>query len=1059
MKKVIPVNVGKRFMFFFLCMHSIGIFAQNITVTGFVMDAKNEPLIGVTLKVVGESEKGTITDFDGKYILPNIPPNAKIEVSYVGMENQIIDVRGRTSIDITLNEDAELLEEVVVVAYGTQKKVSITGAVSSMDTKNLRINSTPSLSSALAGHISGLTALQSTGQPGSDNSTLYLRGIATVNGTSPLIMIDGVERDNLRTINPNEIESISVLKDASATAIFGVRGANGVILINTKRGQAGKPVFSINVTQTFAEFTRLPKPLSSTQYLKLRNEALYNDGQESNMFGQNVFDAFADPLHGLDPVDPDYDRDVVKRRFMYPNHDWYSEVFKPWAPQTVINSNISGGTDKVTYFVNLGYIHQDGNLRTEPESQLGYDPSMKMDRYSFRANLDYNITSSLKAFLNLGTYIERANQPGTAGYSTGQMLADIFAQARQMSPVTWGPVAPEGFGAPAGALVPISSLSYSNMLARTPYEVVNRQGYILSTSTNLNSTFGMNWDLSFITKGMVLSGTATYDAVSGTTLNANRVDQKWNANVDMDNDALSFMEANQPTPMNISKWVSSRYKINAQAKLDYSRKFGLHDVGALALMQRDFWESTSGELPYNVVGVSGRITYNYDTRYFGEVNLGYNGSEQFAPSKRFGFFPAASLGWVISNESFLKDNAILTFLKLRASAGKVGNDQIGSRFLYQDNITLSNGDIWSVGSLAANKIIREDLLGNKQIGWEEADKYNIGTDIRLFGDLSFSFDLFREYRSRILITRSSVPVLQGVPIGNLPKVNMGEVENKGFETEIAYYKKLTGDLAINLQGNFAYNRNIQKNMDEVPRDDTYAYKNRKTGYPIGQEFGYLIDWENGGYWTPDALSDSGHIPYSFGNPRAGDFIYVDTNGDGEISEHDMVPIGYGHIPQITYGFNAGIEYKGIELYVFFQGVGRYRRTNSNMNAGLLYEYTYGGSYVDYHQQAWTEDRWRNGEEITYPALATGNNTNHVSNEFFIMNRSFMRLKNAELAYTLPPNILKTLGVTNIRIFLSGQNLFTWSPGFRATDMDPESLDLPLVYPITRTFSFGTNITF
>jgi TonB-linked SusC/RagA family outer membrane protein len=1028
----------------------------KIKITGMVIDKHGEPLIGANVIESGTTN-GIATDIDGNYVI-DVSPGATLVISYIGYISQDVEIGNRTNLRIMLEEESQSLEEVVVVAYGIQKKVSVIGSVSSMDTKNLRVNTTPSLTSALAGHIAGLTALQSTGQPGSDNSMLYLRGIATINGTNPLILIDGVERDNLRSIDPNEVESISVLKDASATAVFGVRGANGVIIINTKRGQEGKPNIAINVTQTFAAFTRLPKPLSSIGYLKLRNEALLNDDQSDNMFGQEIFDAFADPLHGLDPADPDYDRDVIKRRFMYPNHDWYAETFKSWAPQTVINGNISGGTDKVTYFVSLGYIHQGGNLKVEPKSRLGYDPSMKMDRYSFRANLDYKISPTLKAFLNLGTYIERANQPGTAGYSNGQMLDDIFAQVWQMSPITWGPVAPAGFGAPAGSLVPYTSLSYTNLLARTPYEVINRQGYILSTSTNLNTTFGMNWDLGVLTKGLSLSGMAAYDAVSGTTLNANRVDQKWNVNVDMTNDVLSFAEANQPTPMNIGKSASSRYKINAQAKLDYNRKFGLHDVGAMALAQRYFWESASGELPYNVVGVSGRITYNYDLRYFGEVNLGYNGSEQFAPSKRFGFFPAASAGWVVTNEDFLNDNTVFTFLKLRGSIGKVGNDQIGSaRFLYQDNITLADGDIWSLNSLATNKIIREGLLGNKQIGWEEADKYNMGIDIHFFNDLSFTLDLFQEYRRRILITRLSVPDLQGVPIGSLPKVNMGEVENKGFEVELAYNKKLTDDFTMQLRGNFSYNRNVQKDMDEVPRDDTYTYKNRLTGYPIGQEFGYLVDWNKGGYWTPDAISASDRIPYAFGNPRAGDFIYVDTNGDGEISERDMVPIGSGRIPRITYGFNAGIEYKGLGLYAFFQGVGQYYRSNTNMST--LYEYSRGGSFVDYHRSAWTEERWRNDEKITYPAPAIGNNTNHVSNSFFIMNRSFMRFKNAELSYNLPHGILKLLNISNMRIFLTGQNIFTWSPGFRATDLDPESTDVPLVYPITRTFSFGANITF
>ncbi len=326
MKKTIPVNVGKRLMFIFLCMYSIGIFAQNINVTGFVTDSKNEPLIGVTLKIIGESEKGTVTDFDGKYVLPNIPSNAKIEVSYVGMQKQVIDVKGRTTINIVLSEDTELLDEVVVVAYGVQKKVSVTGAISTVNTKDLRVSTSPSLANALSGRIAGLTSMQRVGgQPGADDATMYLRGAATINGTNPLILIDGVPRDNIRTLDINEVESISVLKDASATAVFGVRGANGVLIITTKRGTEGKPELSVNVTQSFSKLTREPEMPGSVEYMNLRNEALANDGLEP-AFSPDIIAKFENPLAGLDPNDPDYASKAALRKWMYPNNNWYQNA-------------------------------------------------------------------------------------------------------------------------------------------------------------------------------------------------------------------------------------------------------------------------------------------------------------------------------------------------------------------------------------------------------------------------------------------------------------------------------------------------------------------------------------------------------------------------------------------------------------------------------------------------------------------------------------------------------------------------------------------------------------
>jgi len=338
MKKTIPVNVGKRLMFFILCIYSIGINAQTINVTGLVTDTRNEPLIGVTLKVIGDSEKGTVTDFDGKFTMSNIPSNAQIEVSYVGMQKQVIDVRGRTTINIVLNDDTELLDEVVIVAYGVQKKVSVTGAISTVSTKDLRVSTSPSLANALSGRIAGLTSMQRVGgQPGVDDATMYLRGASTINGTNPLILIDGVPRDNIRTLDINEVESISVLKDASATAIFGVRGANGVLIITTKRGTEGKPELSVNVTQSYSRLTREPEMPGSVEYMNLRNEAMANDGMDA-AFSPEIIARFENPLEGLDPNDPDYQSKAALRKWMYPNNNWYRMLIKRWSPQTTVNT-------------------------------------------------------------------------------------------------------------------------------------------------------------------------------------------------------------------------------------------------------------------------------------------------------------------------------------------------------------------------------------------------------------------------------------------------------------------------------------------------------------------------------------------------------------------------------------------------------------------------------------------------------------------------------------------------------------------------------------------------
>jgi TonB-linked SusC/RagA family outer membrane protein len=1032
-------------------------------ISGTVVDVNDEPIIGVNVVEKGTTN-GTVTDVGGNFSL-SVKENATLHVSYIGFIMQEIRVlpswRGRVPV-IKLIEYMQLLDEVVVVAYGVQKKVSVTGAVSSVQTKELKISTSASIANSLAGRITGLTSMQSVGgQPGRDDATLYLRGAATINGQSPLILIDGVPRDNIRTIDPNEVESISVLKDASATSVFGVRGANGVILITTRRGKEGKPELTVNATQSFAALTREPTRVGSIEYMTLRNQALINDGQYNAVFGPEIFAKFENPLLGLDPNDPDYEQKAAVRRYMYPDHDYYREMFARWVPQTVINTNLSGSADKVSYFLNAGYLHQAGQLKTEPESVLGYDPSSKLDRYSFRSNMDYKVSSTLTAFLNLGTYIEGVNMPETGtmyGFDQGWAMQEIFQHTLTSVPISPGPMTIAGFGVPAGQPLDPTYLNAGHYKDRNSYEIVNWRGYTHDTRTSLNSTVGLNWDLGFLTKGLSIKGMISYDSWSKTEIHGSYENTLYQASVDPNTDELTFSRYRAgANKLSLSKSIQSRYTINAQASLLYSRQFGLHDVGGMILAQRDYWESTGAEIPYNVLGLAGRVTYNYDTRYLGEINMGYNGSEQFAPSKRFGFFPAASVGWALSNEGFLKGNPLLTYLKLRASIGSVGNDQMGgTRFLYIDDITYSAG--WPFASLARGYGISEGLLGNPNLTWEVATKYNLGLDFQIVKDLTGSVDVYKEYRSQILLQRRSIPTFQGMSLGSIPRVNMGEVDNRGYEIELTYNKQIGKDWLIQAKGNFAYNRNKQMNVDEVPRDETYAYQTRETGYSIGQNWGYVINWaQDGGYWTPETLADPNRITYDFGTPRPGDFVYVDLNGDGVISEKDEAPIGYSTIPGITWGTSLNLQYKGFDIYVFFQGLGRYSRMFSSGGYGI-YENLSRGMYFDYHKKAWTEERWRNSEEITYPALSTNMTVNHRANSFFIFNRSFVRFKNAEIGYTFPAKLLKAAGISQMRIFLQGQNLFVWSPNFRPTHLDPENIE-PLSYPQTKMLSFGTNVTF
>jgi TonB-linked SusC/RagA family outer membrane protein len=1010
------------------------------------------PLPGVTVKVDGAAT-GSQTDAKGKFSL-NASPDAILVFTYIGYNRKVVAVGGRTNLYVPLSATNEKLNEVVVVGYGQQKKVSVTGAVAAVGPKELKQSSSANIANALAGRLPGLTSIQSAGgQPGRDDATMYLRGAGTINGKSPLILIDDVPRDNLRTIDPNEVASISILKDASATAVYGVRGANGVILITTRRGQPGRAELNVTADQSFSAFTREPERLHSLEYMALRNEASANDGITPLPFPKEVMDKYANPLAGLDPKDPDYAQKAKVREYMYPDHDYYREFAKRLAPQTRVNMNLSGGTDKVSYFANAGFLHQGGNIKTESPSQLGYNPTFKMDRYSFRTNLDYRITSSLKAFLNIGSYIEKVNMPSAGTYpgsSTDWMMSDIIYQAQTILPITPGPTTIAGFGVPEGKIVD------PGYLDRSAFEVVNRQGYRKEVRSNLNSTLGLQWDLSsLITRGLSLKGMISYDSRATTAMQGYKTEQLYLANINYASDDLSYtLKRANDGRISLAKGADSRYNINMQGSILYNRTFGgKHAVGGLILAQRDYWETTAGEIPYNVIGLSGRATYAYDNRYLVEFNFGYNGSEQFAPTKRFGFFPAVSAGWVVSNEAFLKGSNVVTNLKLRASYGKVGNDKMGgSRFLYLSDITVGGGPLPSLGGG-----INQGLLANPMITWETAKKQNYGIDLELFGGLGITFDYFLENRSNILASRGTVPQLQGVPLDNIPKLNLGAVDNKGFEIELNYHKDITRDFQVMVKGNFGYNHNVVKFVDEPINSDKYAYRYRTTGYPIGQSWGYKIDYSNGnGYFNSKEELDKflSHTTYGFGTPRVGDFIYKDLNGDGVIDDKDLAPIKYSSIPGIIYGAGLNLGYKAFEFSIFFQGVGQYSSNYANQG---VYENIKLGTYFDYHKHAWTAERYAKGEKITYPALSTVTTTNHQANDFFIMDRSFVRLKNLELAYNIPPSLLKQAAIKGIRVYVSGQNLFTWDK-LKMGHLDPETNN-SIGYTVTKMFSFGLNATF
>lgn len=1024
------------------------------TITGKVLDENNQPMPGVTIIVDGTTN-GTMTGSDGTFILGGVPSGATVIVSCIGYTDQVLP-EGKSNYVVSLVPDSEMLEETVVVAFGQQKKLSVTGAISTVASADLRKTTSTRLDNALAGRVTGLTSMQSGGgQPGVDGATMYLRGAATTNGKSPLILVDGVERDNIRTIDMNEVESISVLKDASATALYGVQGANGVILIQTRKGQKGKAQLNISVDQSWTSFTKEPSRLHSWEYCELRNEALMNDRQAPE-FSEETIAKFRNPLLGLDPSSPDYDNQVAIRKAVYCDNDYYRMYLKSNTPQTRANANISGGTDFVNYFVNVGYIHQGGNLNTESPDYLGYDPQCYMNRLSLRSNLDFHITKNLTASLNIASYAENVNMPAVGDLYRGDqswMITDIIYQSQTILPISPGPVTDPRFGGVSDGVV-----GY-NYLDRSAYEIINRRGFHTNKRKNLNTQFSVNWDLGeLVTKGLSVNGMAAYDTYNIGVLEGRKKERVYNVRVDYDSETLSYSSSNgdKIEPLTMTSSRLSNYQIYVQGSINYARTFGKHNVTAMATAYRRFWEGTSADIPYNVLGTAARATYSFDDRYLVEGNLGYNGSEQFAPSKRFGLFPSGSIGWIASNESFLKGNKYLTWLKFRASYGLVGNDSMGGlRFLYQDDNKIQSGNGFVQG--LGGKIVKEGLIGNKSITWELSKKMNLGVEIGLFKDFRINVDYFTEKRDQILLKRRTVPSFQGVSSDYIPRVNMGKVDNHGVDVEVSYSHTFNRDFSISSRVNFGFNDNTAIELDEPMRSEEYAYQYHEEGFRLGQEFGYLIDWDSpgNGYFTSQDEIDS-YYPYGFGGkPRVGDFVYKDVNGDGVIDQKDLSPIGYSTtVPGLNYGISLGLNFKGIDFNVLFSGLGRYSKYYSGQG---VVEWTKQGTYFDWTRNGWTEERYKNGEKITYPAISTTKTVSHTENDFFIQNRSFLRLKNIELGYTLPERFLSKVGVKALRVYVSGQNLFVWD-NLRITHIDPEQNN-SYGYPITKNVTLGLNINF
>ena len=1028
----LPRQAGLLLMLVLLMSGQL-LFAQSRQVTGVVKDPAGETIIGASVLEKGTTN-GTITDFDGNFSLNVSSDKAVLVISYVGYKTQEISIAGKNSLIVTLPEDTETLEEVVVVGYGAQKKESVVGAISQVSSKELLSSPAANVSQAIAGKISGVITTQTSGAPGSDDTQINIRGRATFAGDgSPLILVDGVER-SFSQIAPDDIESISVLKDASATAVYGVRGANGVMLITTKRGKEQKPEVNLTANWQIQSPTRKDTYLDSYQSVTLLEEALANDGLPSQ-FSANDIEMYrksvAGQLNGLEAM-------------LYPNVDWYDQVLKSSAPAQRYNVSVRGGTKRMRYYASGEFYDQKGLVKNLSQDMYGNSSSPSYRRYAFRANMDLFLTKDLTFSVNFGTRFEERRGSNT---NESNNYSETFYELNH-TPGWLFPVSYEvQNGESTRTLYGGSSQYQNNIVGR-----LAQGGYYRATNTINETNFIVDYKLGWLTEGLSAKGMVSfdYDSYYKRLFSADFATYELN---DRDNYTQidAYNRFNTDGELAYSKATSTTYKLYMEAQLNYARSFGKHDVTAMVLYNQNDYRYNS-ELAKRYQGLVGRLTYGYDDRYLAEINAGYNGSENFIKGKRFGFFPAFSVGWRVSNEAFMEDTQNwLNNLKLRASYGQVGNDiykvnGVDQRFLYEEKWSQINNDYY-FGSAGTTGIF-EAQYPNLFVTWERAHKYNFGIEFGLWnGLLNGNIDFFHEKRNNILTQYLSRPQWVGVA---LAAGNLGETKNSGYEIELKHANHIGNDFNYSVGLTYSHASNEIVSMDEPASKTDYR---KREGHPINQYFGLVCD----GFVT-QADIDGGNLPVStFGTVKAGDLKYRDMNKDGFIDERDETFIGYSDIPENTFALTLGANYKGWGFSVMFQGVDHVSRY---YDAEAMFAFVGGGKVKEHHLDRWNPavSEAENLARAKYPLLHYDSYGDHNQrgNSFFLKNGAFVRLKNIELSYTLPQNWIKVVGMSDCRLYVNANNLITWDHLDDLTDPESNGSNR---YPIMKTVNFGVNITF
>ena len=1012
-------------------------YQQDKIITGTVVDEAGIPLPGVTVTIFGLS-RGAITDFDGNFELKNVKANNKLVFSYIGFETMTVDIGNETVFNIILKSKLDELDEVTIVAFGKQKKESVVASVTTVKPSELRIPSS-NLTTSLAGRVSGLISYQRTGEPGIDNAQFFIRGVTTFGfKRDPLILVDGnqVDATSLSRLHPDDVATFSIMKDASATALYGARGANGVVLVTTKEGKEGKAKISLRMEHSISRPTQTVDIADPVTFMKLHNEAVATRNRlVPTPYSQNKID---NTIAGVNSL-------------AFPGVNWQDILFKNQAVNQRVNLNISGGGKVARYYVAGSLSDDQGVLKVD--SRNNFNNNINFKRYQLRTNVNINLSKTTKINVRLSGAFDDYTGPIDGG-------ADIYRQSINASPVAFSPVYPaEGeyenikhtiFGGSQESL----NNPYANLVS----------GYKDSTKSHMYAQFELHQELDFITEGLKFRGMFNTNRYSFFDVSRQYTPYYYElAGYNSQEGSYRLNLLNENTATETLGYQEGEKEITSdvfmEGALEYSREIEKSTIsGLLVATRRHTIAANAGDLqaslPARNLNIAGRFAYNYDSRYFAEFNFGYNGSERFSKSERFGFFPSIGLGWLISNESFYGDKLKNTVnkLKLRLTHGLAGNDAIASaseRFLYLSNVNLNDG---SRGATFGNGILGVSRPGisisryaNDQVTWEIAEQSNLALEVGLWKSLDITAEVFREHRTNIFLERSFIPYTLGLQA--TPSANVGEVKSKGFEVSVNYNKSFNKDVWLQATGNFTYADNKIEKYEE-PDYSATPWKSQ-VGYAVSQPRGLIAER----LFIDD--EDIRNSPEQFGDYMPGDIKYKDINGDGAINSLDEVPIGNPTTPRIVYGFGFSVGWKSFDLSTFFQGSASSSFFLDIAGIAPFRDKTSAVLQViaDDH---WSEDN-RN-EYAFWPRLSEGglNDNNLRSSNWWLRDNSFLRLKTIELGYNLDKKWADKMNVSNLRLYLSGNNLLTFSK-FKL--WDPEMSGGGLNYPIQKVFNVGLKLDF